>query len=291
MAGQEVPASFLEGHQDEHARRRRQAVRDTAHVEAARRERRLVLGPAAEPRAARRRPRVHQVEQDHRRDARHLGLEAQHGRLEPGPADARRLDLVRARLRESRSAAVRRALQRRTRARRRRRELGVGLPAGRLPRHAVPRGPVADPVSRPPRARGRGAATRQLRPAARLERPHVGALPRGHRAARARELLRARVPHGVGRARSRRLQQGDRRDQEALRPRQRRHGGLRHGDAARAPARRARRALRAGRLRAARGAQRRDARYELGRSPRPRHQPQGEHAGRRQADRWAAWPT
>ena len=165
LAGQEVPASFLEGHQDEHARRRRQAVRDAAHVEAIRRKRRLVLGPAAELGAARRRHGVHQVEQDHRRDARHLDIEAQHRRPEPGPADARRVDLVRARLRESRPAAVRRAVQRHARAGRRQRELGVGLPACGLPRHAVPRGPVADPVPRSPRARGRGAATRQLRSA------------------------------------------------------------------------------------------------------------------------------
>ncbi len=140
------------------------------------------------------------------------------GDLNPGPADARRLDPVRARLRQSDLPPYVVLYNGDAQP-----DGGSGqLDSGFLPRCIRARrsaGP--SPIlylDRPELAR-RGAAARQLRPVEAPQRADLGALSRRHRAARAHELLRARVPHGIGRARGRRLQQGNRCDAAAVRSR------------------------------------------------------------------------
>ena len=178
-----------EGHQDQHAGRRRQALRLQSHLEAVWRERRLVLGLGAQHRAARRQAHLHQVERHRRRDARHLDPQAQHRRREPGPSVARRLDHLCARLRQSRSAALCRSLQRQARAARRLGQLELRLPAGGLSGHGLPSRSAADPASGAAGAHRPSAAARQSRSTQEAERASRRRASRRHRTRSAHALL------------------------------------------------------------------------------------------------------
>ena len=189
---------------------------------------------------------------------------------------------VRPRQREREPAGVLRDAAAGGRARGRRAVLAAALPAGGLPGHAAPQGAEPDPE---PEAAGRtsaasrtGATFDLVKQAERSCRPAAGR----RRARGPHRQLRTRLPDAAARPGGGRSGEGDRGDDEGLRPRRRADGRLRHAAAARAAAGRARRAVRAGVLR------RRPARHAVGRPRRHQRQPREDVRPRRSADRGAA---
>ena len=130
-------------------RQPRPADEVAVRLPAARRERGLGLRPAASPRAARRRPGLHQVVLRRVAGSRTGDVSDEHGHDPGGVPERRVVGRVWAGHREPGLARLR-GLAEQPAAARGRRQLGLGLPAVRLSGDELPLARVADPQPEPP---------------------------------------------------------------------------------------------------------------------------------------------